>query len=156
MWRCGKRPGQGLTGHSAPRNWTLGDLKEPHQYDFILPDSQIPPPNLQYILIFISVFSFVYWSIIASLCCVSLCSTMKWISCKYTFIPSLLRLPHTPPLDHHGALSWAPCATQQLPTSYLFYTWCCILLLFGHSVMFNSLWPINCNMPGFSVLHYLP
>ena len=105
-----------------------------------LPDC--PPPKLQYILIFISVFFFVYWSIIASMCCVSFCCIMKWINYKYTYIPSLLRLPHTPPLDHHWALSWAACAIQQLPTSYLFYTWYCIfLLLFGHSVMSDSLWP---------------
>ena len=27
-----------------------------------------------------------------------------------------------PPLGHHRAQSWAPCALQQLPTSYLFHT----------------------------------
>ena len=26
-------------------------------------------------------------------------------------------------LSHHRALSWAPCAIQQVPTSYLYYTW---------------------------------
>ena len=31
--------------------------------------------------------------------------------------------PHPTPLGHHRALSWAPCAIQQVPTSYLFYTW---------------------------------
>ena len=30
-------------------------------------------------------------------------------------------LPHPTPLGHRRALSWAPCAIQQLPTSYLFY-----------------------------------
>ena len=30
---------------------------------------------------------------------------------------------HPAPLSHHRALSWAPCAMQQLPTSYLFYIW---------------------------------
>ena len=29
--------------------------------------------------------------------------------------------PHPTPLGHHRALSWAPCAIQQVPTSYLFY-----------------------------------
>ena len=53
---------------------------------------------------------------------------MKWISHFYTYIPSLVSLPPTPvphatPLGHHRALSWAPCAIQQLPASYLFYTW---------------------------------
>ena len=45
----------------------------------------------------------------------------------YTSIPSLLDLPPTPPphylLGHHRAPSWAPCAIQPLPTSYLFCTW---------------------------------
>ena len=27
------------------------------------------------------------------------------------------------PLGHHKVPGWAPCVTQQLPTSYLFYTW---------------------------------
>ena len=50
-------------------------------------------------------------------------------SCKYTYIPSLLNHPptsqtpshpppHPTPLGHHRALSWTPCAIQQLPTSY--------------------------------------
>ena len=30
-----------------------------------------------------------------------------------------------------------------------------IQLLFSHSVMSNSLDPMDCSMPGFSVLHYL-
>ena len=31
--------------------------------------------------------------------------------------------PYPTPLCHQTALSWAPCAIQQVPTSYLFYTW---------------------------------
>ena len=53
------------------------------------------------------------WRIIALQFCVSFC-------CKYTYIPSLLSLPPTH-LCHHRALSWAPCAIQQLLTSCLFY-----------------------------------
>ena len=40
----------------------------------------------------------------------------------YTYIPVLLSLPPIPKsthLGHHRALSWTPCAMQQLPTSYL-------------------------------------
>ena len=52
---------------------------------------------------------------------VSFCYIQKWISSMYTYIPSLLGTPNpTPypsPLGHHRALSWAPCAVQQLPTS---------------------------------------
>ena len=43
----------------------------------------------------------------------------------HIYISSLLSLPptvHPTPLGHHRALSWAPCAIQQLPPSYLFYT----------------------------------
>ena len=31
-----------------------------------------------------------------------------------------------------------------------------LLLLFSHSVMSNSLKPMDCSMPGFPVLHYIP
>jgi len=56
-------------------------------------------------------------------CCISLCCTMKWISCMYTYIPSLLDLPTTLPhhpthLRHHRALSWASCAFWKVLTSY--------------------------------------
>ena len=55
-------------------------------------------------------------------------------SLVYTYILSLLDLlptpgshltlpPHPSPLGHHRALSWAPCAVQHLPTSYLFNMW---------------------------------
>ena len=51
----------------------------------------------------------------------------------YTYIPSLWKLSPLPctPLGHHRAQRWAPCATEQLLISYLFYTqWCvCILIL---------------------------
>ena len=46
----------------------------------------------------------------------------------HTYLPSLTGLPpshppHPTPLGGHGALSWAPCVIQQLPTSSLFYRW---------------------------------
>ena len=72
-------------------------------------------------------FKFIFnWRMIASQCCVGFCCIITWISRKYTYIPSLLNLPSSPPippLGRHRALSWAPCAIQQVPTSCLFYTW---------------------------------
>ena len=58
---------------------------------------------------------------------------MKWISFMYTYFPSLLSLlstPHPTPLGHQRALNSASCAIQQLPTSYLYYTWYCMLVLY--------------------------
>ena len=50
---------------------------------------------------------------------VRFCCTRKWISYVYTYIPSLLSLPTPTPPGHHRALSWAPCAIQQVRISCL-------------------------------------
>ena len=87
-----------------------------------------------------------YWSINALQRWVDFCCTTMWISSlslslsthTYTHThthththPSLLSIPrtsppHATPWSQHRAPSWGPCATQQLPTSYLFHTWWCI------------------------------
>ena len=38
-------------------------------------------------------------------------------------LESLYFLPHPIPPGSYRALGWAPCVTQQIPTSYLFYIW---------------------------------
>ena len=53
----------------------------------------------------------------------------KWIGCVYACIPSRLDLllthPFTLPAGHHSALSQAPRAIRQPPTSCLFYPRLC-------------------------------
>ena len=63
----------------------------------------------------------------------NLVSAVQWSkSTIYVYIspPSWTTLlptfPTSTPLGHHRALSWTPCVIQQLPSSYLFYTWSCI------------------------------
>ena len=81
--------------------------------------------NLRTGLSFLQIRSFFNWGVAALPCCVGFCYTTMWISYMYTHILSLLNF-HPTPLGHHRALSWAPCTIQQVPTSYLFYTWWCI------------------------------
>ena len=63
--------------------------------------------------------------------CAIFCCTTSWISCVNTYIPlSFESSSHSPPPPHPSRSSqstdWAPCSIQQLPTSYLFWTWSCI------------------------------
>ena len=74
--------------------------------------------------------SFVNWiRILASHYCVGFCRVTTWISHKYVYIHMCMCIYISPPswashpLCHHRAPSWAPCVTEQLPTSYLFHTW---------------------------------
>ena len=81
---------------------------------------------------------FFNWSIIA-LHCVSFCHTMKSVSYMCTCISflswtSLSPHPHPSHLGLHRAPSWAPCPVQQLPTSYLFHMYICVIWILA----FNS------------------
>ena len=57
-----------------------------------------------------------YWRIIALQCGIRFCCPTRWVNHKDTYIPFFQCLPPRPP-------SWAPCPIEQLPTSYLLYTW---------------------------------
>ena len=66
--------------------------------------------------------------------------TLEWVAisfsnakiksaiCKHTSPPSQTSLPsysHPTSQGHHRASSWAPCAIQQIPTSYSYICQCC-------------------------------
>ena len=59
---------------------------------------------------------------------VGFCHTTVQISYNYMYISSLLNLlsPHPTSLVNHRAAHWAPCATQQLPTSSLHLRCVCV------------------------------
>ena len=61
---------------------------------------------------------FLHWSIIAIQYCVNFYCIMKCISYMCAYISSLWPLT-SHHLGHHRALSWVPCALQQVPTSSL-------------------------------------
>ena len=70
---------------------------------------------------------FYYWGIIALQSCIRFCCTIKWVSYTYIYPLYLGSSSHPPSPSHLSRSSprpsWAPCATQELSTSYLFYTW---------------------------------
>ena len=56
------------------------------------------------------------------------------ITCIHVSDPPTLDLsptpvPHPTPLGHHKAPSLVPCATEYVPTNYLFYTWSVYMLI---------------------------
>jgi len=70
-------------------------------------------------------FTILYWFLQY---CTGFCHT-SWISYRYTYVSFLLNLylpPHPILLGSYGALGWAPCVTQHMPTGCLFYIWWCV------------------------------
>ena len=67
-------------------------------------------------------YLFFNWRQIALQCCVGFCRATVRFSHNYTYVTSLPS-PYPTLLGHHRPPGWAPCAIQQLLTSYLFGTW---------------------------------
>ena len=66
-----------------------------------------------------------YWSMIVLQCWVSLWCTTEWYLYHGIYMKSIYPFsfgtsPHSYALGHHRAPKWAPCTTQQTPSSYLF------------------------------------
>ena len=66
-----------------------------------------------------------YWRIIALQSFVVFCQISTWISHRYTYIPSPLKLPlvSLPIPGWYRAPVWVSWATEQIPIGCLFYTW---------------------------------
>ena len=86
-------------------------------------------------------FNFSTWSITALQCCVSAVQQCESVICVHISPPSQASTPHPTHTDYHRELSWAPCAIQSFPLATYFTHGSIYLLLFSHSVVFDSLWP---------------
>ena len=86
-------------------------------------------------------FSHFSWSVIALRCCVSFCRTTARVSYKQTYSPPSRTPHHSAPSARHRALGGAICAIQQLPTSYLLYTWPCVCVNAAFSVRLTLSFP---------------
>ena len=89
--------------------------------------------NIQDFSLQLNLFNFLkilYWSIIALQCYIHFCCTAKWVSCKYTCISFLLRLPPAsgpiPPSRPSRSTKLSPLGIQRLPESCLLYTGQCM------------------------------
>ena len=69
-----------------------------------------------------TVFKIFYWRIIALQNFAVFCQASTWISHRYTYVPSLLKLPPNPtPLGWYRIPLWVSWVIQQVPIGYLFY-----------------------------------
>ena len=88
-------------------------------------------------------FNLFFWNRFFLQCCVDFCHTTMQISHNYTYIPivpSLLTYSHPVLPGHHRARDWAPCATQQLPTSSPSYAWQCVYVAAAFSTLSLPHW----------------
>ena len=106
---------------SLPRGWTRTPCVGSAESWIAGHESQT------YVFLFFLKYLFIFsWKTIALQYCVDFCHTSRWISRRYTYVPSLLNFPPTSllilPLSvvtEHWV--WAPRVTQQILTVCLTY-----------------------------------
>ena len=86
--------------------------------------------------------SFIFnWRIIALQDCVGFCHTSAWISHRYTYVPSLLNLPHSKFLIMMYVLSFPSLS----PSSHLYLHLCLLFLLFCLLLLWLSFF-LSCDL----------
>ena len=91
--------------------------------------------------------------------CVGFCCIITWISCKYTYVPSLLNLspcPHPIPLSHHRILSLAPCVILQFLISYFTHSIVYVLMLLSQFIPLSPSPAVSISLFSMSVSPFLP
>ena len=87
----------------------------------------LTPPPYHYAILHFDNLPFFFkknWYIILLQFFVSFCYTRSEpVICIHISSPTWISLPYPIHSCHHRALSWAPCAIQQIPISFLFYRW---------------------------------
>jgi len=115
----------------------VGNSSLSHWLTKEVPTVLLKKEKVQCMLSLLSMFSLQWHTLILSLfflklgfnqllCVVVLVSPIRWGESAVwiqILLPCWTSLSHPTHLGSHRALSWASYTTEQVPTSYLFYTW---------------------------------